>query len=607
MGSFGIGCSGQIQVDGEDVARIETGIGAAEPAEAADHETGAGEQDQGDGGLEDDQELAGPLPPRALGRPPALADQDIQVTAGGLQGWGEPEENTGQQGYGGREEQHPGIDPGLEHGRQVDRIQTDQDIGAPVGQQDTEYAANRRQNQGFDKELTHQAPASGSHRHADGDLAASRSGPGQEQVGHVGTDDEQHQRHRAQQDPERAPDPFHTLAVDRLDQGADPFVQIGVLGAQVGRNGPDLLGDLCESHPVGHPADDEHAVLPPETRFRVDDIRGPDTRLDAQHLPQKSDRRRELKAFGHDPDDGVWASVELDRGADDLGVGAELVAPPAVFEQGNRFGPRECFLAGIDASQHGLDAEQVKELGGCLGALHTLRIADTEDVVGVESESGHADQGFALGLVVEEVGCGEGHTGVAHLRGALPDRNQPVGFVVRQGAQQDSVDNTEDGGVAADPDRQGQDRYDREDRSTLQVAQGEGYITADRADRLPPPALLQVFAVDIPALVVNAVDVTEASHRFAAGFFGVHTRGPELFDAAFEMVGKLIIETALQVPAGKIEPEEAFPVHRAHTCTSPARPRSRGATSSTSRTARVWAIQSPSSVCSSFSPAAVRV
>ena len=59
-----------------------------------------------------------------------------------------------------------------------------------------------------------------------------------------------------------------------------------------------------------------------------------------------------------------------------------------------------------------------------------------------------------------------------HLGAVLPRHDEPIGAGVRQRLQQDAVDDAEDGRVAADPERQRDDRDQRKSRSARERANG---------------------------------------------------------------------------------------------------------------------------------------
>jgi len=59
------------------------------------------------------------------------------------------------------------------------------------------------------RQLLHQAQAAAAHRRPDGDLAVPRGSPGEQEIRHVRTADEQHEPDRTQQHEQRRPDVAH--------------------------------------------------------------------------------------------------------------------------------------------------------------------------------------------------------------------------------------------------------------------------------------------------------------------------------------------------------------------------------------------------------------
>jgi len=75
---------------------------------------------------------------------------------------------------------------------------------------------------------------------------------------------------------------------------------------------------------------------------------------------------RKLKARRHDTDHGVWSSIEFDRAADDVWIGAEILAPIAVahdhFEPAR---PAAALLVRADktAADYRLHSENIEKVG----------------------------------------------------------------------------------------------------------------------------------------------------------------------------------------------------------------------------------------------------
>ncbi len=99
-----------------------------------------------------------------------------------------------------------------QHGRRHER---QRDRGSRGGASTTPSAApTQRQHDRLRQQLAHDAPASRAESHADGQLAAARAEPRHLQVRDVDAGDQEHERHRPEEDQQqqRAPAPCRTPA-----------------------------------------------------------------------------------------------------------------------------------------------------------------------------------------------------------------------------------------------------------------------------------------------------------------------------------------------------------------------------------------------------------
>ena len=106
------------------------------------------------------------------------------------------------------------------------RHQSDEHRASPIGEEHPKGAARERQQDALGEQLPYQSPASCPERQTYGDLALPHAGPRQQQVGHVGAGDEQHQ-----------PDHGH-----QQKQGARKF-PAQVVGAPRGGQQHDAMGE----------------------------------------------------------------------------------------------------------------------------------------------------------------------------------------------------------------------------------------------------------------------------------------------------------------------------------------------------------------------------
>ena len=83
------------------------------------------------------------------------------------------------------------------------RHERQRDVDREPREQHAERRAQQRQHDRFRQQLTHDPPPSRAERHADGQFAAARGEPRHLQVRDVDAGDQQHERHRAEQDQQQ--------------------------------------------------------------------------------------------------------------------------------------------------------------------------------------------------------------------------------------------------------------------------------------------------------------------------------------------------------------------------------------------------------------------
>ena len=116
-----------------------------------------------------------------------------------------------------REEEHAPVEPDLGGSRQH---VGDEATGRrrPGGEDKAERPLATGQHQALGEELPEQPPAAGAERGADGHLPVARRRAREEQVGHIGAGDEEHEGDGAEQDEQRQPHVTDDLLDERLDR-----------------------------------------------------------------------------------------------------------------------------------------------------------------------------------------------------------------------------------------------------------------------------------------------------------------------------------------------------------------------------------------------------
>jgi hypothetical protein len=207
-----------------------------------------------------------------------------------------------------------------------------------------------------------------------------------------------------------------------------------------------------------------------------------DGRVDVERLGLNG----KLEAARHDADDGVRLPVQNQHAADGVRRALKLPHPELVPEHDRvaDWSPTRRFLFGAKcAPDLWLDAEHIEEVrrdpvpaealrlrrtGECVRALVVDREMRKAAVVRAEvGEIRHADRVEA------------GRARIAHIERTEGD--ELFRLRKRERLQQDGIDDTEDRGVRANPDRQCEHRDDREARRFLQLPKREAKFGHGRA------------------------------------------------------------------------------------------------------------------------------
>ena len=334
----------------------------------------------------------------------------------------------------------------------------------------------------------------------------------------------QHDQCRRRQDPEPRGDPADQRGLQRHDREiAVPLVGHGPgeLLADVALEQPQLGLGLCGRDARPEPRDERHVVAGPVARGVP--------RIERQRHPDLRPPRRQIDAGRQHADDLARAAVDDDRPADDAGVGPEAGAPQCVAQEHDGVAGRLIFAGAEDAAASRRDTEDAEQLGGNAraGDAHRRAVA------------GHREH--------MTVGVG----GDVHRRQRAPRRGQPAAGIhgvgghqpfrsrIRQPRHEDAVDEREDRGGGADPERDRQDGG----HGIRGLAQQRSRAVAQVLD----DALDEHRAARVPALVLGAFDTAEGAPRgrgrrrggVAAGLAEVRFFG--------EVVGDLVGELRLDL------------------------------------------------------------
>jgi hypothetical protein len=166
----------------------------------------------------------------------------------------------------------------------------------------------------------------------------------------------------------------------------------------------------------------------------------------------------------HHADDFVGLAVERDPAADDRGVTGKVTGPEAVGEHRDAASAGLVLVVAEPASVDRVDAEHVDERRRRLRGGDPHRLAGTGHHEGRLGRPADRGEHLVACLPVDELRVGRRARGARRLR--VVDRDDPVGVRVRQGFEEDAVEDVEDGGGHADAKGEGDDRQQADERSS---------------------------------------------------------------------------------------------------------------------------------------------
>ena len=118
----------------------------------------------------------------------------------------ESEQQAGCRGDDHRERHHRGIDRDLIKTRQRRRSDRHEEPEHHIGERETQRASREREDQAFEQALARDAAPAGAERRPHGEFLVASFGAGQQQVGHIGTGDEEHETDCREQHPQHLAD-----------------------------------------------------------------------------------------------------------------------------------------------------------------------------------------------------------------------------------------------------------------------------------------------------------------------------------------------------------------------------------------------------------------
>src|SRR6185503_6607518 len=243
--------------------------------------------------------------------------------------------------------------------------------------------------------------------------------------------------------------------------------------------------------------------------------------------------------------DAYGLSVDIDRLADDAGVGAEARPPRSVTQDHDGVLAGRILLSSERATDRRADTDRAKESFGhsqdrdplrATGPLH--RHAPT--AIGSEGRK----VGGAV-AVHRDVHLIETPRIEPYLRIRLDDSDKAVRFRIRQGTQENAVHEREHRGSRTDAECQRDGGHGGEGRHTPKGAQRILEVRPERLEPFHDTYLSRVLAVDGEAFVTHAVGVAEPFVRAGARGIGREPVPAELLLAHGEVECELVVDVSL--------------------------------------------------------------
>src|SRR5262249_3431766 len=144
-------------------------------------------------------------------------------------------------------------------------------------------------------------------------------------------------------------------------------------------------------------------------------------------------------------------------------VAAEAALPETVLEDGHRAAIGILLVGGEAAPEPGRDAEDLEEARRDVERLHAHRLADAGQGGGLAAPGREVLEDLVLIAPGDEVRR-RGREARELRRVRLHHADEALGFAVGQAAEEERVDDAEDGDGGADAERPGEERRDGEAR-----------------------------------------------------------------------------------------------------------------------------------------------
>ena len=462
---------------------IESRIDGTQRDVGANQQRGADQQDQRERDFGDHEHGARlVLFESGTGSSGALLHDGAEVDASGTQGREQSEHEPGQQRHEGREGEHAAVDA---HRRTVDAdagnvagIERQQGANADDAERQAEQTAQQRQHQALGHQLARDAAARGADRCANRDFALADGRAHEQQVGHVRARNQQHETHRAHQNPQRRSHVAHDHLLQCLDAEPDLWRQrLRKRLTEFGGSGRKLRGAAFDGDSRLQ-SSSRREEIPLHGAVGIDLERQPDLRC--------ADRRLDggrIERSQH-ADDLVRLAVEQDRAPDHARVTAKSTLPETVAEHHGEPTAGPIFFRREGAAVDRGGAKEAEEINADVGRRDLFGIRIACDVDHAEAIGRDILKSTCLTPPDIELRRRRGPTGA--LGRDVEKHHQPLGIRIRQRLQDDGVEDRKNRRVRADPEGQRGHGSKRESGRVAQEPEGLAQVLNECVHLLSP-------------------------------------------------------------------------------------------------------------------------
>ena len=363
----------------------------------------------------------------------------------------------------------------------------------------------------------------------------------EEEVRNVRARDHQHQRHSTQNHPERARGVAHYRIAKRGDVRREVVVahepgrvRRRELLRESRRETREIGARRVDGGVSSETADRPVAVIVDWGGGRVEPEWEPELGIGG------GTDRREVLVRRQYPHHLHRIPFDADRLADYPRIAAEAGEPVRVREHGDGCRARAVVVRVDRSTERCVHAEDLADARGDLGGSHSLRAPASHHREIMAYEDADRIEGAVVIQVIEVASRRHAPLAGDRLAGdETPDLHEAVGVRVGEGIQHHAVEERVHGGRCSDPERKGEDRYEREAAASRQRAQCLPRFAADGVEQLHASPLVDRSFIYRARFFSIDVDTSEARVHFALGLGAREPASHEVVDASFDVKAKL--------------------------------------------------------------------